>query len=61
MKMYKEITIKLYLKCKRKPFVITLDNESQIEQLKNMIETEKIVRFGLLMFKSDDFAYMIEQ
>lgn len=61
MKTKKYIIIKLYLRCKHRPFVIELESEKQIDDLLTMIETQKIVKFGLISFKSDDFKYIIEE
>lgn len=61
MKTKKYITIKLYLRCKHRPFVIELETAKQLDDLLTMIETQKIVKFGLISFKSDDFKYIIEE
>ena len=59
MKMQKEIMLKIYLKHKRRPFKVIIDNMNQIGSLEEMIETRKVVRFGLIMFDANEFKYMV--
>lgn len=51
------IELRIYLKGKRGPLVLLLDNEKQMNDFYKELETHDIVRFGQVIFKREDFFY----
>lgn len=51
------IELRIYLKDVRRPIVLLLDTEKQLEDFYKELETHDIVKFGQVVFKRDEFLY----
>ena len=51
------IELDIYLKGVKKPIVLLLDTEKQLNNFYKELETHDIVKFGQVIFRRDEFLY----
>ncbi len=51
------IELDIYLKGVKKPIVLLLDTEKQLNDFYKELETHDIVKFGQVIFRRDEFLY----
>lgn len=51
------IELRIYLKEKKKPLILLLDTEKQLNDFYEELETHDIVKFGQVIFRRDEFLY----
>lgn len=51
------IELDIYLKGVKRPIVLLLDTEKQLNDFYKELETHDIVKFGQVIFRRDEFLY----
>ena len=51
------IELHIHIKGVRRPIILELDTDKQVNEFYRELETHDIVRFGQLIFRRDEFLY----
>lgn len=54
-----QIKVKIYLKTKRRPLLFIFDREEQISKLMDELSMQDVIRLGNIVFRANDFKYMV--
>ena len=51
------IELHIHIKGVKRPIILELENDKQVDAFYRELETHDIVRFGQLIFRRDEFLY----
>lgn len=57
MESIEQINLYIYLKGIRKPFHAVLSSEAQVDSFFALLSTDKVVKFGQIIFPISEFRY----